>query len=154
MSKIEIETYREVGFSCKSDDCPYRQECAQHDSAGDFRDEDGFTPELFMTDSGVNCETKDKKPANVVYGSYPENYNDLSSGSLSLPQLKLTLPVLFSQLLPGDRFRYAGEVYTKVNAHHLSVSDGIKAVLKEKNLFVSKRGNLLTMNPDFLVVKV
>ena len=62
--------------------------------------------------------------------------------------------VLFSQLSPGERFQYMGNRYTKVSAQHLAVSDGIKAVLKEKCLLVSDPGYLACFTLDFLVVKL
>lgn len=31
---------------CQEDNCHYRRECANHQSAGDWRSEDGLTPDL------------------------------------------------------------------------------------------------------------
>jgi hypothetical protein len=31
---------------CENSDCPFKRECSNHSSAGDFRTEDGFSPEL------------------------------------------------------------------------------------------------------------
>lgn len=148
MSKIEIDNFK-YGFECKSEDCVYRGKCAQHETAGQFRSEDGFTPELTRKGEEVFCDSKDKNPCD---GYYPENIDSLSVGAL----LWKDVPehVLFSQLLPGERFKFDDKIYTKVSAHHLAVSDGIKTVLKEKCLFVNKSGHLVCATLDFLVVKL
>lgn len=39
-------------FSCASDDCPYKKECSQHVTAGDWRSESGPPPD-------VRCEGKE-----------------------------------------------------------------------------------------------
>jgi hypothetical protein len=38
---------------CLEETCLYRKNCANHVSAGDFRSEDGFTPELNLKQGNV-----------------------------------------------------------------------------------------------------
>jgi len=35
---------------CKSRNCPFSEQCANHESAGEIRLDDGFTPEIFYDD--------------------------------------------------------------------------------------------------------
>jgi len=46
---------------CRDDTCPHRRNCANHCSAGDFRTEDGSTPDLKETASGNWQCSKDPK---------------------------------------------------------------------------------------------
>ena len=55
--KIPVEIYKEGAILCKSTDCKFRKECANHETAGDFRFEDGFTPALFEEGGKVFCQT-------------------------------------------------------------------------------------------------
>jgi len=45
---------------CK-ETCPNQGECAQHETAGDFRSEDGMTPTLILKDGKAYCTKKDTK---------------------------------------------------------------------------------------------
>ena len=40
---------------CKSLDCPYRKDCANHTSAGDYRFEEGLKPDLRKIDGEWSC---------------------------------------------------------------------------------------------------
>lgn len=151
MSKIKIDQYN----CCTSEDCLFSRECSQHYTAGDFRAEDGFTPEITSKDDEIYCASKDKSPLNSYdFGCIPENYDDLGSGMKTIKEIPVIRTVLFSELQPGERFEYMGNKYTKVSAQHLAVSDGIKAVLKEKCLLVSDTGYLVCFTLDFLVTKL
>ncbi len=57
--KIKLDEYG----CCESATCGFRKECAQHGSAGDFRSEDGFTPEFSETE----CRTADATPDEEEY---------------------------------------------------------------------------------------
>lgn len=53
--KIQLDT----GYpapQCMTDSCPYTRECANHTTAGDFRTEDGRTPNLILEDENVFCD--------------------------------------------------------------------------------------------------
>ena len=56
----------------------YRYECAQHNSAGDFRTDGGITPKLVVQNETVWCKTK-MSPSDAkvhgMYGPLPENYH-------------------------------------------------------------------------------
>jgi hypothetical protein len=43
-----IEPLHKIGttLECKSEICQYIKDCAHHETAGDFRFEDGFTPQI------------------------------------------------------------------------------------------------------------
>ena len=55
--KIEIEVYGGGGFSCLSNDCKFQKSCANHRSAGDYRSEDGFQPDVIAKEGVVYCLT-------------------------------------------------------------------------------------------------
>lgn len=84
--EIPVEIFKEGGIYCLSDGCPYRKECANHRSAGDFRSEDGFTPELTVEGEKIFCATINEKALEIRdfdFGSdLPANYNQLGRGSL------------------------------------------------------------------------
>jgi hypothetical protein len=68
---------------CKSYNCPYQRECANHFSAGDFRSEGGFSPELSMVNGEVHCATITQPvDIDIDYTCLPSNYNTLNSGCL------------------------------------------------------------------------
>ena len=54
------ELYRVV--NCLEQGCRYRRTCANHTSAGDFRSEDGFSPELHLRRGQLYCDTIDESP--------------------------------------------------------------------------------------------
>lgn len=41
---------------CTTKHCIYRKECAQHETAGDYRSEDGLTPSLYKDGNDVFCD--------------------------------------------------------------------------------------------------
>lgn len=48
--------------NCCIEKCKYEKECAQHDSAGDFRAEGGFRPILAKEGERIFCFTKSTEP--------------------------------------------------------------------------------------------
>ena len=64
---------------CLEETCLYRKNCANHISAGDFRSEDGFTPELNLRRGNVYCKTTDYLPMSK-FDDLPDNFRDLQSG--------------------------------------------------------------------------
>jgi hypothetical protein len=46
MQYVDVEVLTTGLIVCKSRDCRYKRECANHTTAGDFRTEDGFTPRM------------------------------------------------------------------------------------------------------------
>ena len=65
---------------CLEETCLYRKNCANHVSAGDFRSEDGFTPELNLRQGNVHCKTTDHLPMSGFGGKLPDNIDHLQSG--------------------------------------------------------------------------
>lgn len=45
-------------LNCNSGDCPFRRECAQHETAGDFRSEGGFSPVVEKQNDDYICLTR------------------------------------------------------------------------------------------------
>jgi hypothetical protein len=83
--QIPVEIYDGRGLSCLSETCRFRQECAEHASAGDYRSEDGFTPEITVADGEYRCATADR-PVYMLDSSYdnPDNVDHLPRGSRPL----------------------------------------------------------------------
>lgn len=46
MRKIDIKIYSGGYIECYSRDCPFKKECTNHSSAGDFRTEWGMRPDI------------------------------------------------------------------------------------------------------------
>lgn len=82
MSEITLKIYREGGVVCQEKNCWYMNECANHYTAGDYRREGGFTPDIVRQDDKFFCNTKDS----------PRELMPASVGSLS-----------FSEILPKDK---------------------------------------------------
>lgn len=58
MNKVkEVKVNPRWPLVCEDCDCYYRRECANHQSAGDFRMEDGIKPKLVYVQGVLNCET-------------------------------------------------------------------------------------------------
>lgn len=76
------------GLNCKEESCLFKQGCANHTSAGDFRSEGGFTPEIILKDDKLYCQTIERKAAvdHSPYSSHgeilPENHSMLGRGSI------------------------------------------------------------------------
>lgn len=88
--KIPVKVYAAGGIDCLEDSCPFKGECANHETAGDFRSEDGFTPELSVVDGQWSCKTYDREPHSGEYlENFPENTNKLPQGNLVLREGKL-----------------------------------------------------------------
>jgi hypothetical protein len=58
MNKVkEVKTNPKWPLVCENDDCQYRYECANHQSAGDFRTDGGIQPRLMYIRGVLHCET-------------------------------------------------------------------------------------------------
>lgn len=78
---IEVNEYKECITGC-----PFERECAQYKTAGDFRTEDGFTPELLFKDGKLQCKTATELPLkDSNCGDFPESYDKLGRGSRVVP---------------------------------------------------------------------
>ncbi len=71
--------------------CKFQKECAQHYSAGDFRSEDGFSPEIEVKNGQVHCNTFGRNYITNMEKSgpfdLPENYNQLERGFIPKSEL-------------------------------------------------------------------
>ncbi len=82
--EVPIKIYSAGGIDCCSEDCKFHQSCAVHASAGDFRMEDGFTPELsILSRVRAKCVTFDR-PADPDWKhcNVPEEDSGLGHGAL------------------------------------------------------------------------
>lgn len=76
--QIKIEILKAGAILCHSEECKFRSECANHVTAGDWRSESGFSPELSVVDKSTGeCSTFDRNGSEE-----PENVDDLGSGLL------------------------------------------------------------------------
>jgi len=50
-----------MGVCCEEKDCMHMYSCAQHGSAGDFRSEDGMTPDLIVEQGVPYCSKQNTK---------------------------------------------------------------------------------------------
>jgi hypothetical protein len=86
-SRIKVQLYpnpKTTGIDCLEDECVYKNECAQHCSAGDFRSEGGITPKLVHQGEEFWCLTK-TTPQSEEYGQYgPYSENNENLGSVHL----------------------------------------------------------------------
>ncbi len=84
------------GIICVSKECRNKKECAQHESAGDFRTEDGFTPEWYRdTATGrlfcTRLETESLGSITPQWTIYTGPYDEVES-----PYIIRPLPLDFS----------------------------------------------------------
>lgn len=70
------------GVSCEEQKCRFRKECANHSTAGDFRTEDGFSPELFEENGVFYCRTKSSKEGDCKYATLPVEYDSMDRGAV------------------------------------------------------------------------
>lgn len=83
-SEIKIIA-NEWGYILCKDRCPYSKECAIHETAGQFRSEDGFSPRLYFSLSNISyCFTINEEPLDSDYGSFPQSIGSLGKGPLRL----------------------------------------------------------------------
>jgi hypothetical protein len=59
LSAVEI-TLHGTYPACEAD-CPYSRDCANHTTAGDYRTEDGLTPDLHLELDGWKCSKQPKQ---------------------------------------------------------------------------------------------
>lgn len=89
--KIQYKIYSGGGFECCENTCPFKGECAIHTSAGEFREEDGFTPELYKVrttpdhNASYHCVTCHQKPVDPITKTdriFPQGISKLGVGSV------------------------------------------------------------------------
>ena len=69
--KTKLTIYPGGGIDCNSNECRWTKECANHNSAGDYRCEDGLSPSLniisiFLGGADANCYSADFRFAELV----------------------------------------------------------------------------------------
>lgn len=67
MFVVDINPATELSYlECRSE-CPLDRECANHTTAGDFRSEDGFTPNLKKVNGVWMCSQKETKKRGFLH---------------------------------------------------------------------------------------
>lgn len=75
--------------TCHAANCPFLSRCANHTSAGEFRNEDGFSPELTADSSAFFCLTSERSAAtDHMWLDFPVNHLELGHGEVTLGQVK------------------------------------------------------------------
>jgi hypothetical protein len=70
--KIKVEPKgRYKAVQCLEENCPWNRECSNHETAGDFRSEDGFTPILALRNGEVHCQTIHSTGDGEEFREYP-----------------------------------------------------------------------------------
>jgi hypothetical protein len=86
LTKEKKAKYR-IGASyiCESESCAFNRECANHATAGQFREEGGFSPELHEENGEFFCFTQGEEvdPEVSRIGAFPANSDRLGQGFLS-----------------------------------------------------------------------
>ena len=97
MSKVKIKIFDMGGIDCLAN-CAFSSECANHCSAGDFRSEGGFTPELTVLDrETADCQTREREiDDSVTYASFPDNYDQLGRGMLVFKKDRVSVSTQFT----------------------------------------------------------
>lgn len=81
MTLVKINEYGE----CESRTCPFARECAQHRTAGDFRSEDGFSPDITLSgEKHAICGTFSQPILPDDLQCLPANYHELDRGFVPL----------------------------------------------------------------------
>ena len=81
--RVDIEIFTCGALQC-NDECIFSGSCAIHKTAGEFRSEDGFSPEIRLEDDIFFCDSKDQPSRYTEYGTVPLNHDALSSGLLRM----------------------------------------------------------------------
>ncbi len=93
MKYVKLTVVNNKYFVCKTKECKFRQEFSLHESAVDYRSEDGFSPEIIKRDStpvfeGLSpiesfyCTTVNQPMAENIGICLPENHNELERGQV------------------------------------------------------------------------
>lgn len=78
---------KDGGIICEEEMCPFRKTCANHTTAGDFRYEDGFSPQLSIIGDDIHCLTRDvdiNDDLDCHLMTYPVGIDSLEHGFLNL----------------------------------------------------------------------
>lgn len=90
LMKIELELYEYGGIGCLSKDCKFLKSCANHVSAGDYRTEDGFKPDLIEENGERICHTYDQPISKFSdFHFLPVNYDKLKRGAINQHKLSI-----------------------------------------------------------------
>jgi hypothetical protein len=95
-------------------DCKFSRECAQHNSAGEYREDSGFSPELYKDSKRelVYCNSIEmERSRDLGKSEFPINHGDLGFGYTptdSIPEMRgaapkptsIEIPVMLDDLYP------------------------------------------------------
>jgi hypothetical protein len=95
MRKIQVNF---VHGECMERGCPFRFACACHHTAGDFRLESGFTPQIFVDTETKElfCKTMDSPPYHFCYSILPADVDDLGNGYVNITKALYEAGITFN----------------------------------------------------------
>lgn len=70
-------------LNCTEEHCKFNRTCANHESAGDFRSEGGFTPEIIIENDKIFCRTTERDGQSQFNEILPKNHEELGRGSVT-----------------------------------------------------------------------
>ncbi len=76
-NKNLIEPHQLV--DCESPNCMFKRTCANHTSAGEFRNDGGFSPKLVFENNNLHCNTADLMLSSIIRWdpfNCPYDHND------------------------------------------------------------------------------
>jgi hypothetical protein len=89
--EIPVKVFSGGGIDCLSQSCPFRSECSCHTTAGEFRMEGGFTPEISTVDGFFFCKTQTEEiDRSIEYADLPKK--QLGQGYLIFQDGKIQYP--------------------------------------------------------------
>ena len=87
---MKLHIHNNRSLDCDSSDCPFRKECAQHDTAGDYRTESGFSPEIEKQGDDYICLTRNAEvDMDIDLGVYPVGERPSGCVYISNGELKI-----------------------------------------------------------------
>jgi tellurite resistance-related uncharacterized protein len=91
--KVEEEGLKHGGIYCLEESCPFRRECANHTTAGDFRSEGGVTPRLSILNGQIGCNTiYADEDETITYQSIPVDHENTGALVLNDGNIELAEP--------------------------------------------------------------
>ena len=96
---MKIKTYGNTSV-CQNEKCHFSSECANHETAGEFRSESGFTPQLTLwPDKSIDCETGDRSCHRDIHNQpnykLPNNIEYLHHGFININDINVIVTVKY-----------------------------------------------------------
>lgn len=85
---VDLTVYEEGGVVCNDEKCKFVKTCANHRTAGDYRNEDGFSPDIRQSGNDYVCLSKGSPASKTIYGQEPSNVVELDRGEVNLEDVR------------------------------------------------------------------